>query len=107
MPHPDRYRLVVARSTSKAARRLDEARKRLVELEAGAESRFTDDTVEALTVEVDGLTQALADVGIVVCEDCHEPLTTKISRSRGIGPKCWAKRQRAARAAADLAVGGP
>lgn len=68
MAHPDRYRLIVARSPGKAARQLDHARRRLVELEAGATPAGQDDTVDARNAEIDGLTE---------------------------GPKCWAKRRKA------------
>lgn len=101
MPELDalaRYRLRVARSATKAAMALDYARSRLAELEAGAVPKYADDTIDARRAEIDGLTAALAEKDIVVCEDCKEILHTPASRARKVGPKCWAKRRAAGRA---------
>lgn len=100
----NRWELHVARAPHKAARRLHDARVRLVELVSGEQSHGSDDTIDARQEEIDGLTAALAGKGIVICADCWEPLANDESRKRGVGPRCWAKRQKAHRAA-ELAEG--
>lgn len=89
----DLYADFVAKHPGKASRTLAELRHRVVELEAGAPSRYGADTVDAKRRMVEAYVAGFRLASR--CEMCGKELEDPTSVNRGVGPDCWQRLERA------------
>jgi hypothetical protein len=89
----DLYADFIAKSPGKASRTLAELRRRRDELAAGDPPRLPSESLDSVTAQIGNYLRGFRMASR--CEDCGKPLEDPASVERGVGPDCWARRQRA------------